>query len=191
MFRTNFYYDYVDCIEGVKHQPLNVSVQYCPEEAGCINTNNLADVVRGTYIKDENDVQCWEHAEVMKYFRKKHNTLIFDHINIDRIMTEVEQTSLIAVYEFMNARLGNTATKNINDLTNPSMADILMQVRAFINVICAIKDGRILKGIPMAVDQIAFLVLKDSEEDIVLSKEAHFMDLLEAPNGILYSLYKL
>lgn len=191
MFRTNFYYDYADCIEGVKHQPLSVSVQYCPEEAGYINTNNLADVIRGTYIKDENDVQCWEHAEVMKYFRRKHNTLIFDHISIDRIMTEVEQTSLIAVYEFMNARLGNTATKNINDLTNPSMADILMQVRAFINVICAIKDERILKDIPMAVDQIAFLVLKDSEEDIVLSKEAHFMDLLEAPNGLLYSLYKL
>lgn len=191
MFRTNFYYDYVDCIEGVKHQPLNVLVQYCLEEAGCINTNKLADVVRGTYIKDENDVQCWEHAEVMKYFRKKHNTLIFDHINIDRIMTEVERTSLIAVYEFMNARLGNTATKNINDLTNPSMADILMQVRAFINVIYAIKDERILKDIPMAVDQIAFLVLKDSEEDIVLSKETQFIDLLEAPNGLMYSLYKI
>ena len=141
-------------------------------------------VVTSGYLIRKNDiVPDWSTSQVIKTLNiSNKDGIIFNSVNIQRELNEAELKSKEAIMQFLDLH------KEENTSTDISL--VYKQIMLFIDALNILKDKqKVLNLLPINIDNIAFIVNKDTEEDFILSKEAEYIHTVTSINSNEFSIY--
>lgn len=109
--------------------------------------------------------------------------IIFDSINIKRDLTIEEKESNQAIEDYLGIEIDKAEAK---------IGDTYNEIERFKEAISVLKNKETVNSlIPVKVDNIAFIVKDNTEEDFILSREFDFVDVLNPREDITLNIYKL
>lgn len=144
-------------------------------------------VARGGYLRENDKPASYETREVIEVLKStgkyKAPTVVFSSINIERELTEVEKNSRNAIAQFCGTSFKDKET---------SISNIYKQIENFKETLKILKDKeKVNNMLPVTVEQIAFIVMDNTEEEFILNQEAELIYHDEAPNGNNFNIYIL
>lgn len=144
-------------------------------------------VARGEYLRENDKPASCETSHIIEELKKTGNykapIIVFSSINIDRELSEVEKRSRDAIAQFCGTSLKDKEL---------SLSNVYKQIENFKNTLELLKDKQKVNSmLPVPVEQIAFFVKEDTEEDFILDNEAEIIGREVAPNGNSFSIYIL
>lgn len=169
------------------NRAFDIRVDYYDTNNGVINMNDAHNILRGYYMKDISQAPDFSTDSVINELAKNSRLdlpiIIFNSVNIDRELTEVEEYSREALQNFFKTEINKCEI---------SVSNIYKQVVIFSNAVKLLKNTDKVKGmLPVNFKTIAFIVMDDTEEDFILKQEANFISSVVAPNNNKFNIYKL